>query len=60
MDAEEFIRHHLALLTSERDVEHKEFDQVIAKTSPRILQRRGWAVLGLTVVNTRIGFGGKT
>ncbi|KAF9973542.1 hypothetical protein BGZ73_003205 [Actinomortierella ambigua] len=60
MNPELFIAHQEKLVTAERDFELVETQHIYAGCTPAQLSKRGYAVLGLTVVSLKTGAGGKS
>ncbi|KAF9804446.1 hypothetical protein IEO21_09395 [Rhodonia placenta] len=55
-----FIAQHRILLAKERDAEVQRSSLLLSNCSPRLLEQKGLALLGLGVVGVNIGLGAKT
>jgi DNA polymerase alpha-associated DNA helicase A len=55
-----FIARHRLLLNKERDAEIERSSLLLSNCGPKLLERKGLALLALGVVGVNIGIGGKT
>ena len=55
-----FISRHRTLLARERDAEIERTSLILSNASPKLLEQRGLALGGLSVVSAGVGLGGKT
>jgi DNA polymerase alpha-associated DNA helicase A len=56
---EAFFARQQELLAAERQAEVDQSSLLISNCSPKLLERKGLALLGLAVVQVNIGLGGK-
>jgi len=54
-----FINRRRGLLVRERDAEIEQRALLLTTCSPKLLEQKGLAILGLGIVSTNIGLGGK-
>jgi DNA polymerase alpha-associated DNA helicase A len=55
-----FINCHRDLLTKERNAEIERSSLLLSNCSPKLLEQKGLALIGLGIVGVNIGLGGKT
>lgn len=58
-DISVFFDRHLHLLQEERDAEIEQNAVLLSNCSPKLLEKRGLAVLNLMVMNIQVGMGGR-
>ncbi|KAG8802805.1 hypothetical protein FRC16_008621 [Serendipita sp. 398] len=56
---EAFLERQKQLLAEERQAEIDQTSLLLSNCSPKLLEKKGLALLGLGVVNVNIGLGGK-
>jgi DNA polymerase alpha-associated DNA helicase A len=56
---EAFFDRQCSLLAKERQAEIDQSSLLLSNCSPKLLEKKGLALLGLSVVNVAIGLGGK-
>jgi hypothetical protein len=54
-----FARHRL-LLAKERDEEISRTSLLLSNCGPKLLEQKGLAITGLSIIDEKIGLGGKT
>lgn len=55
-----FINRHRDLLAKERNAEIERSSLLLSNCSPKLLEQKGLALIGLGIVGVKIGLGGKT
>jgi DNA polymerase alpha-associated DNA helicase A len=55
-----FIGRHRILLAKERDAEVERSSLLLSNCGPKLLERKGLALLGLGIIGVNIGLEGKT
>jgi DNA polymerase alpha-associated DNA helicase A len=60
MNRQEFCKKQLILLEKERNAEVEQMKALHKKWPPKLLERHGVALLGLSVTNVRSSLGGRT
>lgn len=55
-----FINRHRKLLAEERDAELERSSILLSNCDPKLLEKKGLALLGLGISGVNIGLGGKT
>ena len=58
-DIHAFIDRQIALLQQERDTEVEESNLLLSNCAPRLLERKGLAILNLSISNVQVGLGGR-
>jgi len=58
--ASAFVDRHLSLLSKERDADVEKTSLVFSKCSPKLLEQKGLALNGLSIVSIGVGLGNKT
>lgn len=55
-----FIDRHRALLLQEREAEIERTSLLLSNCSPKLLEQKGLALIGVGISSVSIGLGGKT
>ena len=58
-DIQTFIDRQIHLLQQERDTEVEESNLLLSNCAPRLLERKGLAILNLSISNVQVGLGGR-
>lgn len=54
-----FIDRHIELLRQERDTEVEESNLLLSNCAPKLLEKKGLALLNLSVASVQVGLGGR-
>lgn len=54
-----FIDSQISLLQQERDTEVEESNLLLSNCAPKLLEKKGLALLNLSVANVQVGLGGR-
>lgn len=54
-----FIDRQISLLQQERDTEVEESNLLLSNCAPKLLEKKGLALLNLSVANVQVGLGGR-